>query len=141
MQSKLLSGFLFMLFIALLFYYINDSLNSSRKKRKDFLLNGDYSIGVISSKSYSKPESVSFLYNVNNVEIKGGDTKFYLDKNAFEVFNDKEKSKPGKKFLVIYDANNPKKSIIRLDYPIKDSTDFKRYVKEFEQMRKQKAKE
>lgn len=141
MQSKLLSGFLFIILIALLFYYINDSLNYSRKEREDFLLKGNYSIGVIKSKSYSKPESISFLYTVNNAEMKGGDTKFYMDKGAFEVFNDKEKSKPESKFLVIYDANNPKKSIIRLDYPIKDSTDFKRYVKEFEQMRKQKAKE
>ena len=41
------------------------------------------------------------------------------------------------KFLVIYDTVNPKESIIRLDYPIKDSTDFRRYVKEFEQKRKQ----
>lgn len=138
MQSKLLSGFLFIIFIALLFYYINDSLNGSRKEREDFLLKGDYSIGVISSKSYSKPESISFLYTVNNVEMKGGDTKFYMDKNAFGVFNDKEKSIPGKKFLVIYDTNNPKKSIIRLDYPIKDSSDFKRFVQEFEEMRKQK---
>ena len=81
MQSKLLSGFLFIIFIALLFYYINDSLNGSRKEREDFLLKGDYSIGVISSKSYSKPESISFLYTVNNVEMKGGDTKFYMDKN------------------------------------------------------------
>jgi hypothetical protein len=101
-------------------------------------LGGSYSIGVISSRSYSKPESISFLYIVNNVELKGGDTKFYMDKNAFEVFNDKEKSKPGSKFLVVYDVNNPKKSIIRLDYPIVDSTDFRRYVKEFKQMRKQK---
>ena len=141
MQSKLLSRFLFIIFIALLFYYIYHSLNYNRKEREDFLLKGDYSIGIISSKSYSKPESISFLYIVNNVEMKGGDTKFYMDKNAFVVFNDKEKSKPGSKFLVIYDVNNPKESIIRLDYPIKDSTDFKRYVKEFEQMRKQKAKE
>jgi len=50
----------------------------------------------------------------------------------------KKKSKPGMKFLVIYDTENPKESIIRLDYPIKDSTDFRRYVKEFEQKRKQK---
>jgi len=48
-----------------------------------------------------------------------------------------KKSKPGMKFLVIYDTVNPKESIIRLDYPIKDSTDFRRYVKEFEQKRKQ----
>jgi len=33
-----------------------------------------------------------------------------------------------------------KESIIRLDYPIKDSTGFRRYVEEFEQMRKQKEK-
>ena len=47
--------------------------------------------------------------------------------------------KNGDKFLVIYLLKEG--SLILFDYPIKDSTDFKRYVKEFERMRKEKQKE
>ena len=46
-----------------------------------------------------------------------------------------------KYWIKYYDAKNPEKSIIRLDYPIQDSADFQRYVNEFEQMRKQKLTE
>ena len=44
-------------------------------------------------------------------------------------------------FLVLYLPEKPKNAIMLFDYPIKDSTDFERYVKEFEEKRKQKAKE
>ena len=48
----------------------------------------------------------------------------------------------GDKFLVLHPKGTlSSESRILLDYPIKDSIDFKRYVKEFEQMRKQKAQE
>lgn len=46
--------------------------------------------------------------------------------------------KKGDSFLIFF---NKKGAQILFDHPIKDSTDFKRYVKEFEQLRKQKAKE
>jgi 23S rRNA A2030 N6-methylase RlmJ len=41
------------------------------------------------------------------------------------------------RFLVAYLPNNQKKAIMLFDYPIKDSTDFKRYVKGFEQKQKE----
>lgn len=46
--------------------------------------------------------------------------------------------KDGEKYLVLYKKDNPAENRMFFKYPIKDSTDFKRYVKEFEQMRKQK---
>ena len=139
MQSKLLAGLLLFTFVGISFYYLIKSPNENRIEREKFSAKGNLAIGIIKSRSYSKPESISFSYILNEVEMKGGDTKFYMDKDASEVFHDKDKSKPGNKFLVIYDSDDPKKSIIRLDYPITDSSDFQRYVKEFEQMRKTKT--
>lgn len=49
--------------------------------------------------------------------------------------------KRDEKYLVVYLENNQKKAIILFDYPVKDSTDFKRYVKESEQIRKKRVKE
>ena len=43
--------------------------------------------------------------------------------------------KAGDQFLVLYNEDGEG---IFFNYPIKDSTDFKRYVREFEEMRKQK---
>jgi hypothetical protein len=45
--------------------------------------------------------------------------------------------KEGEKYLVLYDKDNPTENRMFFSYPIRDSTDFKKYVKEFEQMRKQ----
>lgn len=127
---------IYILVFSLLFLYIFKSSEKNRAERENFSKNGNLTIGVIKFKSIGN-KSVSYKYNVENKEFRGGDPRYYMDPNGSDVFDDEEKSKPGKRFLVIYDINNPKKSIIRLDYPIKDSADFKQYVKEFEQMRKQ----
>lgn len=141
MQSRILASLLFLTFIALFIYYAEEMFKSTKKEREDFSLKGELTIGVITIKGRGHSKLVQFEYVVEDKQLRRGDTKYYLDSGGSDVFEDKEKSKPGKKFLVIYDANNPKKSIIRLDYPITDSVDFKRYVKEFEQMRKQKLTE
>ena len=36
----------------------------------------------------------------------------------------------GDKYLVIYNEKNPKESCMLFEYPIKDSKDFERYIKE-----------
>jgi len=43
-------------------------------------------------------------------------------------------------FLVLYLPEKPKNAIMLFDYPIKDSADFKRYVREFKLKRKQNMK-
>lgn len=56
------------------------------------------------------------------------------------IFPDKEKRRTifeGDQFLVLYDNDG---SMIFFECPIKDSTDFKRYVKEFEEKRKKQNK-
>jgi hypothetical protein len=138
---RILSTLLYIIFLVLMFYFVNEIFKNSRKERKDFSLKGELTIGVITLKGRGHSKSVQYEYIVKDKQLRRGDSHYYMDPNGSDIFDDKEKSKEGKKFLVIYDANNPKESIIRLDYPIKDSMDFKLYVKEFEQIRKQKHTE
>lgn len=121
-------------------------VNSGQKKRSNqrvFLnRNGSFGIGVFEGRvgSNGRTYSISFSYVVRGETFKNGDTDCPLDSpKSAAAFADRKKAKRLDKFLVLYNEECPKESIIRLDYPIKDSTDFKRYVKEFERMRKQKA--
>lgn len=68
-------------------------------------------------------ESVDFLYNVNGEEYYG---RTSIPKDAGFI-------KTGDKYLIITSKNDDEKYIVMFKYPIQDSVDFKRYVKEFEQ--------
>ena len=75
-----------------------------------------------------------YFYNDNH---KKSYSSFY--KLGLLTEEQKKNIKKGDKFLVLYLPG--KGSIILFDKPIKDSTDFKRYVKEFEDMRKRNKKD
>ncbi len=109
-------------------------------RRRNFLKNeGEFSIGVFGYRTFDNGtlHSVTFSYVVMGEKYKRSDMFCYYDSSkASDAFDDKRLAKEDDKFLVLYDKKNPKEAIIRLDYPIKDSADFKRYVKKFEQMRK-----
>jgi hypothetical protein len=106
---------------------------------------GGFAIGIFESRNLSngRTYSISFSYTVDSIDYRnGGDTQCFLDSPiSSDAFTNRNLAKRNDNFLVLYDKGNPRKSIIRLDYPIRDSTDFKRCVKEFEQIRKQKVKE
>ena len=102
---------------------------------------GGLTIGVFESRNYSggRTYSISFSYKVDGKDYRNGDTHCFLDSpKASNAFTNKDLARKKDRFLVLYNKENPKESIIRLDYPVKDSADFKRYVKEFEQKRKLK---
>lgn len=82
-----------------------------------------------SSKTYS---SYIYDYEVGGVQYNGSDS--FASRNYPRERGNEDYE--GKQFLVLYDKEDPKNSIIRFDYPIKDSTDFRRYVDEFETYRK-----
>lgn len=116
----------------------------SRVKRDSLALYGGFSIGEFNGRSSSasskgRTSSIVFSYAIDSKNYKRGDSRCMEDSpKAAIAFTDPDKARPGDKFLVLYDKEDPDRAVIRLDYPIKDSADFKRYVKEFEQMRKQK---
>ncbi len=91
--------------------------------------------------SNGRTYSISFSYEAENIVYKNGDTRCFEDsEKASRAFTDRDLAYKGDDFLVLYDKNNPKNAIIKLDYPIKDNSDFERYVKEFWEKRKKQNK-
>jgi hypothetical protein len=111
-------------------------INQRKASYKAKIESGDFAIGTfiqfgVNLVGYSH----YYKYYYRN---KYGKKVFYVDSGRMPDDKLKNEIKKGNQFFVIY--NNDGASIF-FDKPIKDSIDFKRYVKEFEEMRKQKAKE
>jgi hypothetical protein len=64
----------------------------------------------------------------SNIKYKYQLDKIYYSKIGKPIPNS---LKEGDKFLVLYLESDPRKSILLLDSPIKDSVDFKRYANKF----------
>jgi hypothetical protein len=85
--------------------------------------NPAYSIGLISS--YTPPSSahVAFEYNVKGTMMwKGysnGAHRWNVPSNGVHI---------GDEFMVQYDSLDPGSARMLFSYPLKDSTDFKKYV-------------
>lgn len=113
-------------------------LRSQKQEQETFLNKGEFTIGEVTfyssskpgfiipkgSGSTPKPSNVFFEYKINNTiyEMRYSNSpgiSYIPDTGVHE----------GEKYLVIYDKNNPKKSRMLFEYPIKDSSDFERYVK------------
>ena len=129
--------------------YVQTGSDSLRKKRAQFMKEQEFAIGILTGRGYSSvmPKGsryvayVSFRYNINGEVYESSDMSCYLDSpQASTAFKDKNVASKGDRFLVVYNGIEPKQSIIRLDYPIKDSTDFRRYVEEIERERKGKRR-
>jgi len=119
----------------------------SRNETKLIISNGDFTIGKLIEYSQrsgtvitpnntvnqpGNPPFIKFKYTAKNIEYMNR-----YDANTYKIpYN---KIKEGAEYLVVYYNKNPQKSRMLFEYPIKDSTDFKKSVKEFEEMRKQKA--
>ncbi|PSK82304.1 hypothetical protein [Prolixibacter denitrificans] len=140
-MNKLLFPLLVVFFIGVIFVVQMNS-RKSNEERESLALHGGFAIGVFEGRvaSNTTTSSISFSYIIDSHEYRGGDTRCMQDsRKAALAFTDPDLAKSGDRFLVLYNMETPKKAIIRLDYPIKDSTSFKQYVREFEEMRKKKA--
>lgn len=102
-----------------------------REKKQLIIDVGVFSIGTIKSISkggYHSNGGINFYFKLDR--IYSGRISDWPGKGI----------KKGDQFLVLYLEKDPRKSILLLDKPVKDSTDFKRYVKEFEEKRKKQNK-
>ncbi|PZF72731.1 hypothetical protein [Taibaiella soli] len=105
-----------------------------KEKRKEILNDPAYAIGIVtkynkannpgSSSRGSYPSGVSY--------------KFYLGSSTYtRSYNDGTYNVPesgvniGDQYMVIYEKDKPKNSIMLFHYPVKDSADFNNYVSEF----------
>lgn len=115
--------------------FVLSSLTSCREKilneRIEFINNSELTIGEVESFVYSRNGNsyIVFSYIVNETEYEGKDGRCGLDSE--EAGSKFYNVKKGERYLVFYKKDNPEEAIIRLDYPISDSTDFKRYEIEF----------
>ena len=139
---------LFVIFIIAGIIYVQLGTKAKQREREWLYQYGNFAIGEVSGiPKASVGKSVS-------TSIRGVVFFFYINGNKFIIldgygFLDEKESKnessatyaeKGQKYLVLYRSDDPNKAIMRLDYPIKDSIDFQRYVKEFELRRKTKNK-
>lgn len=103
-----------------------------------FFRNGRFAIGVVIGKNYSSSTLSSIMYSFknNNIIIKkslGSVEAKAISSDAWKTWvHHIDSVKKGSKFLVIYDSCSISSSILCLDKPIKDSTDYYIYIKAIE---------
>jgi hypothetical protein len=132
--------FIFFSVLVVLFFVGKFAINN---RDKNTMQNCNYSYAQITKKykygelakgerygAGSSLASVDFIYNIDGRKYHG---RTSIPKKA-GVIN------TGDKYMIALNKNDNEKFIVMFNYPIKDSTDFKRYVKEFEEKRKKQNK-
>jgi len=136
-------GIIFVIAIVAMIAQSQIKIGKEKKYREYFAMQGVYAIGTYSYQPINGashiPDGVVFFITIDKKKYSICD--FYEGLNKQVSNNDFVSTtnlKRGDQFLVLYEKDKPEKAIIRLDCPIKDTTDFKRYIKIFEEMRQQK---
>lgn len=138
-MSRRKSFLIFLALVATGIFFPSCSYLENQPDREVLNQSGKLAIGVYLGRTVedSKTSTVVYEYQVDNVFFENSDGFCYLDsdkaKNHF-YFTQYPLLK-GNEFVVLYDSLNPETSIIRLDFPLRDSTDFKSYIREFGKLR------
>lgn len=124
------------IFICFLIWY-NVRTKEKEEYQKKLLANASYSIGEVSKYFPRKMKVFNGTGRDAKIEYHFiADAKEYIKKYTASVAKVPDEGVSiGEKFLVLYLKDNPEESRMFFDYPVKDSIDFKRYVKEFEEMK------
>lgn len=100
--------------------------------------NHKFSIGKITR---FRPSRLGNPVGITNTTGDSGLVEYFFVNNGDTIINSygnnfgkipKSNECLGKKYLVVFNSNNPKESRILVDKPINDSIDFHNYIKEFE---------
>jgi hypothetical protein len=123
-------------------YFVFFGSSGEPINRDNLNQHGKLAIGVFLGRTVedSKTKTVVYEYLADTVLIQNSDGLCYLDseKASDHFYFTKYPLLKGNEFVVLYDSLNPEISIIRLDYPLRDSTDFNSYIVEFEKKRMEK---
>ncbi|WP_297096869.1 hypothetical protein [uncultured Draconibacterium sp.] len=135
---------IFTISIIILTVIVGMNHRKNRKSEKENLFqNGLFTIGEVIY--YSSPKSPIAAPKISNtgkpaeiefsVKINGQKYICKYDEWSGEIPN--EGIEVGNKYLVLYPKKfSPNECRMQFDYPIKDSIDFKKYIAEFEKIRK-----
>lgn len=133
--------------LAIALFWLQNRNNRIAKEKIMFLMSsGKYTIGEITGKNYNSSKGLSSLSNIMYTYTLDG-TSFTQNIGSFIPKNMSTKAKDvwatdytnaekGNEFLVLYQENNHENSILCLDKPIKNKSDFEKYTKEIELIRK-----
>lgn len=133
--------------LAIALFWLQNRNNRIAKEKIRFLISsGKYTIGEITGKNYHSSQGLSHLttimytYTVDGISITQNIGSFIpknMSTKAKHVWaTDNTNAEKGDEFLVLYQENNPENSILCLDKPIKNKSDFEKYIKEIELLRR-----
>ena len=121
---------LFGICVVIMLFYLFCGDRITQNRRDSLKDAGNITIGEVVGFTYEKSpviENLLYRYKVNNKVYRRGDRSWNMDNPAKVKSKD---IKEGDRYIVLYDKENPKKSIIRVDYEILDDKSYDRYVKE-----------
>lgn len=138
-KKKMENIILGIIFIVVIILY-NIRTKEKEEYQEKLLANAYYSIGEVSKYFPRKMRIFNNTGRSANVEYHFmANAKEYTNKyTASDAKVPDEGVSVGERFLVLYLKDNPEESRMFFEYPVKDSIDFKRYVKEFEEMKNKK---
>jgi hypothetical protein len=129
MKQQRINGLL-LLFIPLILiliysYFKRDEIKSQNKELEE---NGLYSVGIITkyneeyiNTNVLEPATVEFEYSIHG--------KYY--ESLCYNFPKNNIPKIRESYMIIYLPNEPKRSCLLCNYPVRDSSDYNRYIEEF----------
>ena len=120
------------------------SRNNDRKavvKVNNLMETGEFAIGKITGHTYSSSSSGRGLLStiMYNYTVEEKEYICYLSHAVNEAITGRKflsSTHKGDLFLVVYEYSNPQNSILHLDSPIQDSTDFNSHIRFFSERRK-----
>lgn len=144
-MSRRKSFLIFVALVAMGIFFPSCNFLEDQPDRESLNQYGKLAIGIYLGRTVedSQTSTVVYEYQVNNVFFENSDGYCYLDSDKAKdhfYFTNYPLLK-GNKFVVLFDSLNPETSIIRLDYPLRDSTDFKSYIREFGNLRTEQVTE
>jgi hypothetical protein len=143
MAGFLLGAIFLTLLVFLGFYIDRKQAPKIRKRVEELYLSGNFSTATnlgSTTSTYGTFQDIIYGFKTPNGGISTGlgyNKAKLISEGTFTVYkNFLTDVKKEDTFLVLYDKNDPKNSILLLCHPIKSDEDFARYVAEIEELRK-----
>lgn len=128
MKGNKLNYFLYVVVLLFYIWAFYNSISTQKEYAMNIEKNIGYAIGGYVRTAVNRSIRATTYYNYINFKI---DNRDYHDITIKGITYGSLDAKKGDQFLVIYDKLDPEICQMLFDYPVKDSTDFKRYLNGF----------